>query len=341
MKRLFLLAATVALFATSCEKQEIRNEVIKEIGFTSNVEKQTKAIITGEDYNTQPFGVYAYGPAVTGDATNMMMENVEISKQTEGWKAATGKYYWPNNPNTKLSFYAYSPAMTSYVSCVKDKGITLADYVHSDNYLDFMVATPVANATYETPNGTAAPNGVGVVPVIFNHQMTQLKFKFMEHSNTGITYTVNTITLDNVYDQADYDWNASANWTDFKYSNGTGSSVNVFPVGTQVATGITAKAADATEAATLLTTTGITVIPQTIPASAKITINYTISGTGVATETVTKEVLLSKASVTLPTWAKNQVVVYNITFSMREILFAPSVEEWATETDGGNLKVEA
>ena len=124
MKRFFIIAS-MAVLAVGCQKTEIQNEIQTPIGFSTEVGKQTRAIVDGTNYGTtQPFAVYAYGHQ--GDATaTVVMNNVEISYTAasgEGtsvvpakWSATgTTKYYWPNDPNTYINFYAYSPAaMTS------------------------------------------------------------------------------------------------------------------------------------------------------------------------------------------------------------------------------------
>ncbi|MBQ6572957.1 MAG: fimbrillin family protein, partial [Bacteroidales bacterium] len=163
MKRLILLATMMVAVLASCEKHEIRNEVINEIGFTQKVGKQTKAIVSNTYNDNQPFGVYAYSVQTVDNTTNTatVMPNVEIVKN-DSWKANTthGKFYWPNDSRTTLSFYAYSPYLASedgiassatdndkkingIITHSENNGLKLEGYVHSNQYVDFMVADPV------------------------------------------------------------------------------------------------------------------------------------------------------------------------------------------------------
>ena len=226
MKRLILLATAVAVLATSCEKTEIQNEVLSPIGFTSKVNKQTKAIAGASYLPEQPFGVYAYSKQGTANAVTVM-NNVEISSTSqtvEGqtsytWKATTGTYYWPNDASTVMNFYAYSPCYNGTygtnvpnhqklngtishtepvttttvegenVTTVTTGGLNIEGYTHTNMYVDFMVADDVIGATYSDQNGSLEGTPAAV-PVKFKHQMTQIVFDVQ--LNKQYTTTVNS-----------------------------------------------------------------------------------------------------------------------------------------------------
>ena len=111
MKRL-IIVASLAILAVGCQKTFVQNEVQTPIGFSTEVGKQTRAIVNTYD-DAQPFGVFAYGYD-NGVANNdPVMGNVEIAKGNSGWKATDGiTYYWPNDPDNYLNFYAYSPVLS-------------------------------------------------------------------------------------------------------------------------------------------------------------------------------------------------------------------------------------
>lgn len=350
MKRFYVTAAIAAsLLATGCQKTYVIDEVRTPIGFSTEVGKQTKAIIeSGTTYNDQDFGVFAYG--LTNDKTwdankatdNPVMENVKISKTTvessDVWKANDGKtYYWPNDSKTKLSFFAYSPYSVaagestsavgmkktpSYVepAGVNAGGIKIEGYEHKDQTLDFMTAD-AKDRTYTQPDGpegesTATP---GTVKLQFKHQLTQLVFAVKKAANyNGITMKLVSIELDKIGNTATFEngtWAAPTTSTGKYTIDFTGANMTL------------------TTDAESSKGKGMTVIPQALADESgaskgqTMTIVYEISGTGVAKETVTKTVNLSDG--TLKSWAANQKITYNISIGMQEIRFSPSVENWS------------
>ena len=437
MKRLFFVAS-LAILAAACQKTEIQNEVQTPISFSTETGKQTRAIVDGTDakYPTdQPFGVYAYSYQLTTDANgaytttrkegsdHQPMNNVEVSNSNSKW-AATGdvKYYWPNDPSTRLDFYAYSPVTGSQntpsgktyaphqtlngLSHSEADGLKLTDYIHSNMYVDFMVATPVIGATYSCQNGDANDPATGDVPLVFGHKMTQVNFTVKlnapvkeavltdEETTTATTYentypnidfTINSIVLNNIVSQSTYSYK-------YEFDTGTGadatlawtpaqtpviSAYKVYPATTDVAptdgeflnsygapalTNIDASSTDKTEAIVVLrtdanggkrevggtettltvnaanpgvsfNTTPVTMIPQTWSTDApqSVTITYTISGVGVAKETVVKTFSITNTSY--PKWDINKKITYTLTIGLNEITFEPSVTNWENNED--------
>jgi hypothetical protein len=354
----------VAVLA-SCEKHEIRNEVLTEIGFTSNVGKQTKAIADGNTYSTsQPFGVYAYSKqeiknsegTVTATNTATVMPNVEIIgttvDNTTTWKSnpTHGSFYWPNDSRTTMNFYAYSPYLATEggiatsatdddqklngkITHGEDTGLKLEGYIHSNQYVDFMVADPVTGATYANPDGSSAEDVDGTVPVKFRHQMTQLIFEVVNTEYKDVTFTIKSITLSNIKDKADYSYKGTLipNSNPEAYDYWTNETIDRTHNGVYtVYTGTTNNTVTSGNNATSVTTDGMTVIPQDLNEQT-ITIVYDIDGTGVAKET---DVIATATLMTnnAPTWKVNQKITYTISIGMREIKFKPEVVTWTEET---------
>lgn len=353
MKRFLMLASLMVFVAASCTKTNIKNEVESPISFSAESGKLTRAIVQDGTYpEDQPFGVYAYGKQA--NETTPVMSNKEVSYSTtdEKW-SATGdvKYYWPNDPTTTMDFYAYSPfigndktatapdkVMNGTIEHTEAAGLSLSGYTHSNMYVDFMVATPVKGAKYSTPYGNQnTPTSVtsGQVPLSFHHQMTQVIFNVTtDKAYTGITFQIQKITLKGINNTASYvqdyaDSDPYGDWT------ATGAAeYEIFPAKAdnggvaddEEAVELT-NAANAQTFATL-TTTGVTMIPQTIEDDKqKFEIVYKISGTGVATETVTKEVEFFVDNTTVQ-WGPNKKITYTVKIGLNEITFAPSVETW-------------
>lgn len=394
MKRL-LLIASVAIMAAGCQKTFVDNEVQTPIGFSTEVGKQTRAIV--DDYSDyQPFGVFAYGYD-NGVANNdPVMGNVEIAKGNSGWKATDGiTYYWPNDPDNYLNFYAYSPVLSTCSNANpgleahqviaatnfahnETSGLTITGYDHARNmYVDFMVADPVDQAKYTDQNGDGvndANPATSTVPATFHHEFTQINFVVKikdDASYPNVDFNFASIGFNNVITAADYSNTtlvpngtyAAGTWT-----NPTKTTFNIFPVQKyteSVTTGAPGIDADetaivlhtdnreataekeASQAKVTFSTTPITMIPQTLVATVadnpetagtneavagqSFTINYTISGTGVATETISKTFDFL-AAANSPQWTANKKITYTLTIGLNEISFTPSVSTWDPTT---------
>ena len=388
MKRLFIIAS-LAILAVGCQKTEIQNEVQTPIGFSTEVGKQTRAIVQGTEYPdesaAQPFAVYAYGWHNGTANQNAVMNNVEIgytaattgtNSTPEKWSAVGDtKYYWPNDPRTTLNFYAYSPSVNTsraahmtlnnaarvVVEETKDQttgqrtGATLnmTGYVHANKYVDFMLSSPVVGATYTNtdPAGVTAnvTEGDGVVPVVFHHQMTQIVFNVKTNqAYNGPVFTVNSIVFNRVNNSATFTQNYRTNYGVWTPTSDLTTFNNVFPALASEGGVTNNEEAKVVTDQVVLTTTPVTMIPQELTdtqltTSADIianggqsfTITYTISGTGVAHETVVKTFEFADASTA---WEPNKKITYNLTIGLNEITFAPSVTNWSEEDAAGSFE---
>ena len=324
MKRFYFIAA-MAILAAACQKTEIQNEVQTPIGFSTEVGKQTRAVVAATFDQTQPFGVYAYGYDNGVANEDPVMSNVEIAKIEDAKWGATGtvKYYWPNNANSTLNFYAYSPfigsnvdfngtaktvpahqKMTATASHNETAGLSISGYTHTNMYVDFMVATPVIDAKYGDQSGDAG-EGATVVPAVFHHEMTQIVFKVnTDKEYDGVTFTVQNITLNNIGKTGVYangmvktSTFALGTWTTTDYTG----SYQIFPQtaydesaaanGCPTSGFTTQTTAVVDNQTNTLTTEGVTMLPQTITdGTQSFTITYKIEGAGVAEETVTRTI---------------------------------------------------
>lgn len=362
MKRLILLATMMVAVLASCEKHEIRNEVLTEIGFESNVGKQTKAIISGTEYSTTDapgFGVFALAYQ-NGNPLNIVMDNAEITYNNNNgatekdWRVNSQiTYYWPNDANTTIDFYAYSPHTANTVNtqnhnklpgtilCDKTNGLNMANYSHTNMYVDFMTAEPVLNQKYSSNSG--------VVPVVFKHRMTQVMFQIKKSAAySGVTFTLNSIVLSNVekngtikngtFGTISTQGNTDVFTPHTGFTN-TPSTFTIFPAEAEShingAPDLAAKQTTLTigerynDASSIIP---VTMLPQEFATGnnpQKVTITYTISGNGVAHETVSKD-------ITLPTshkWHPNKKICYQITVGLHEITFNPTIEDWNPQSN--------
>lgn len=374
MKRFYVAAAIAAsLLATGCQKTYVIDEVRTPIGFSTEVGKQTKAIVDNSQtyLDNQPFGVFAYGVVGTpGENTvtdgkwnssfaitdkNTVMDNVKITKQAGVWKAASGAYYWPNDSHTTLSFFAYSPysikadssadpAVTAEGMGVTPtfsaaNGIQLTDYTHV-NYqgtkaVDFMVAETLD----QKYNANSTTNGE--VSIKFAHRMSQIIFKVAKAAGLGddITMKLQSLEMLSINNKADYkdkvtsSENPGSEWT---CKTGTAN----YPVFQYSSTEPQVPEMDIDEAGCELD--AVTMIPQTIvggenPPQQQVKIVYTISGTGLANETVTKTFNLYTDG--LQKWDANQKITYKITIGMNQITFNPLVSTWTTPESSAEVPI--
>ena len=348
----------------------------------------------GDYSDDQPFAVYAYAYQ-NGRYKNVVMDNVEVAKGNDGWKANDDiTYYWPNDPNTKIDFFAFSPyiqrpdsnpndtvddesqdasadkphQLMAVASLTHDKatGLAFTGYTHENPYVDFMEATPVDDATFSDPDGTATGTSLinGQVPLTFNHKMTQVVFKVTTPKVfPGVKFTVSNITLKNVKDKGGY---SNGNWTyDFSGVD-TRRIYTVFPADSdqgadlvnEPTTGTVEPAvvldytnAGPEAAVALKSTTPVTMIPQSMTKASKasiagedtyatetaaqmFSITYSIEGKGVAAETVTKHIpFFAFDADRAVDWIPNMSVVYTVSIGLNEITFMPSVAKWADDTN--------
>lgn len=325
MKRL-IIVASLAILAVGCQKTFVENEVLTPIGFNTEVGKQTRAIVQGTEY-TGSFGVitYAYNEGIY---LNTVMDNIEI-ENTAGvdeapvWKNASNTYYWPNDAETTLDFYAYSP-FGDYVTLDRENnlasGFTIDDFTLASPYdFDFMVARAVTGQKYDE-------NAGGKVSVSFAHQMTQVQFEVSSSAPAGVTFDVTSIVLDNVTKVADYVQNPvspTLKWTEVRCFDSKANPADPCTLQLEGTAGNE-------------NTVPVTMIPQALT-NKTFTVTYTITGTGVANETVVKTLPLIATNV--PSWTENMKVVYNLSIGLKEITFNPTVVKWDDPLDTPDIPI--
>ena len=178
----------------------------KEILLTPGGGRQTKANVSGVvDVSKYPaienFDVYAYwaneqeGSWFT-DATSFLTNNisgVEFVNKGAAW-GGIEPYYWPKNGS--LRFAAYSPASLDITHVLETDTYILNGYVQShetDKTCDLLLAP------------TSSSKTVGdKVSIEFKHALAWIVFNVRaENAESANMFTINRITLKDVYTQAD------------------------------------------------------------------------------------------------------------------------------------------
>jgi hypothetical protein len=352
MKKILCLTAICAAVLVGCTNNDETQELTA-IDFTPIAHKSVRSIIEGNVYKTTDpsFGIYSYlvetGTwAANGASSAQWINNAEVSYDGTGkiWKS-TPKAYWPLSG--KLTFIAYSPKTanatytlasgTPATGTLKVSSFTVANTTIA-NQVDLLYSkslsaddiTSADNVSYTYESGTGG-NGVGIV---FNHALTQIIVNAkVAGEYSGIDYKIKSLTLKSLKDDADLSvvttFGASATeaagWANYQTTDAT---QNIFS-GTS----------------SVLTTTGanigspVLVLPQAMTANTqKLELVYEMTNKNVTpnvtTTSPTKTVYLFKTS-DFENLVMNKKITLNITISADEILYAPTVVDW--ETDSENL----
>lgn len=352
MKKLFAIAAVVAVALTSC----VKNEVITpagEIAFKDYTLSSKALILPGEDAEkalptTCTFGAYAlYTGQYELDDTDaapdaIYVDDLEVSYDGTQWAYNTAQY-WPTDENDKLDFYAYYPYNASVGewdavnNCVRFHGAELGTTLN--NQTDWMVSTPTTGHNY-----TSSATGV---PVVFNHVTSMIVFKAADitpEARYQNLVTINSITVKNAAYKGDFTTvagtPATPTWTSV-YA-GSRTDVEVFNAGQAITTTV----ADVTKA----TVDGgaLIVVPETIPNGTTFVVNYSIaeSADHVIAEVVNKDITINVNTLGTTVWEPGKKYVYTINFDLiggineglHEITFVPTVSPW-DEVAGGSYEI--
>ena len=206
--------ALAALTMTSCSNDENMVSIPQgnaiEFGTYVGRDAQTRAsVFETADMQTAGFGVYAYYTAqstwadYTSKNTPNFMNNTKVTwnSGTSKWEYAPVKY-WPNNPNDKVSFFAYAPWQEN----IGTSNITLNTGAAS---LDFKVPTDVTKQTDLTWSSSECMDETkqsisGKVEFLFKHALARIDFTLQAAVDQipaggtiadGTTITLNKIVL--------------------------------------------------------------------------------------------------------------------------------------------------
>ena len=330
-KALFLtLMASVAFAACTSDEslvppQEIDFQVAKYLS-TSRAE--------GSVYEGGSFGTYSSGLTTE-------MNNTEISKVGDVWKAASGTYYWPIN-NGAVNFISYAPynAVTFDVDDVDAANgeIEITDYtVGTDDLMIADYAVDLTSANYNADKVDDGTNSYSGVPTLFRHALANISFQFKNLNTTDFTYTVKSITVHS-YKEGDLSLAATGTASNLMqtwgwptvWDNPSSYTTTTFTVPTDPVTDDFAG----------LKSSEAFVLPQTFVNTGDIqkVVIVVDEKNNVNNTTTPRELTKNFYEITDHTaWEINKKIVYNITFNPTfnlEIHFDPAVAAWDTPTFG-------
>ncbi len=336
MKKVFLIAAAVVAFA-ACSKNEVlpSSSINNEISF--NVAPRTKAALeTFDTHNV--FASWAYylpkgstWDAPAGKTPQEYIVGRTISYQTDGtWKETGKTYYWPKDGGS-LTFFAYSLnrndlALTvgeSEFTCSAAAGIQGHINLNVDKNTDFMVAEIAkdkkANETAYSFNG---------VPTLFKHKLSKIVCKVQKAADyKGVKFELNSIKFLQVSHYATY---------------GQLPTEKITPSGTTDDQVYTSATQEITTTLTPVTTEDVVIyIPQEFTGeTSKIEITYTITTTVEGSTTPVVQTVVREYPIKdkFAKWEMGKRYIFNLTFSLDEILWAPAVEPWVDAPAGIDVK---
>jgi type II secretory pathway pseudopilin PulG len=148
-------------------------------------------------------------------------ENVTVEFQTDKWRGADQRYYWPKEGS--LSFWSYSPASLATkgnINVTKD-GVTLTGWTvdaSTNQDIDFMVADFVSDRTTNVKT-----YGYQGVPTLFRHKLAKVTVNVSTASARSTTNDIKLykVSFKNVYTTGSFtmtqptqDTKATESWID-------------------------------------------------------------------------------------------------------------------------------
>jgi len=311
-------ALSLLLVATSCNKETIETaDSHNSITFQTILGKQTKAseittalLQTAANNSANGIAVRAYQDNTSTTAWKSWSLYYDNSATPADWTYGTPVL----QPNFNLVYYAWHPTAALSLNAAST-GQTAAFNSYS---------VPVVGSQVDLIAASVPATLNAAINLQFNHLLSQVNFSLLEVKDVKIT--INSITLSDIGETATYTFGSG-------WSAATGTASYVYDLsGTTFPTD-----ADATintiDFAT--TTNRLMLMPQTLGANAKFTINFTLRDTELPTNNVlvaneTAEAFLK--DFTINTWAPGTRYNYLIDFTNyladRYIKFSVGVNPW-------------
>lgn len=350
MKKFFYLAVAACAALAACSKNEVTPvDVDQQITFQAVVNKaSTKALIDGTNYKTTypSFGTAAYYNATgttfpTSSSPYIPESEVKYSATALGWTTET-PYYWPKNG--ALTFFSYSPwtTLNTLTTIDETNGVVITGYdVDANQDVDVMVADAVTCSSNDTAyDGEGSGPYKAGVKTVFRHKLAQIvdvTFKTKQNYKLDPVaaghkeFFINSVIINSYRQKGTYTSSnvvsstALGTWSDhsdaksyefFKESTSCDTEFGTIPT-----------------SAKSITNNYLLLLPQTLPDDTKIVIKYTIrtysSASTHSDDVVTSEIPLKNVISEIK---MNKKYTINFTVGLDQIYWAPSVENWGTES---------
>lgn len=339
MKKFFMFAAMASVALVSCVKNEPAMPVAQqdEISFESPlmaVPVKAVAEKTAFDQASDSFDVWGYFTDAKKTnvftATQLYMNKVEISYDDSetAWKAST-PYYWPNNGF--LTFLAVYPSGLN--ATVVDSGVKITGYeVEETANVDLLVSEVSYDNVYIETGA----------PLVFNHVLSSVQFKVNTDVDDSHTLVLKSIKLKNINTTGSFQQDLTTGQMEAAAaSDAAWTLADPKVLGEYTAFSGTQELTSTLEfvKGSGDNKTDLILLPQILETTqgtaAEIEVVYTLVNDtmGGSATPIEQEVtaVLAKDSVT--EWLRGKRYTYNLTISLDEITFNPSVSDWE---DGGS-----
>ena len=326
--KIFLLIAFPAFLIASCSSDDeiVTERADKNIGFSTYIENNTRAVGKSTFENGDVIGLYACRTTgdYAGSYTNNFMSNVAVTKGESGWTYSPISA-WPTDENEHISFVAFYPRN----STTSSPGLTYAFTASTDleNQVDPLWCT-VKDANINDRNGTAI-NGSeadaafeatsGSVPLKFKHMLSKVRIKIKLNGDyPGITAKLNSMTLAGISQSGTFTISSSLSYGYWSTSSTKGNIV------------LLQTSDEAKELSTEELLMGeILAVPQSLTGStnAELRINYTHTLAEGGEKTISKTIYLGDS------WVYNKIYNYvvNVSLDVNNITLSTEIANWDDE----------
>lgn len=369
MKKTVFIAALAVVAMASCTKNELKvpatgtDAVISFQPVVANATKATYLETANMKDKCASFGVFAWyaEPSLAaGGSATAYMDNVTVTYDGDidetgstgsGAWAPTSPYYWPKNGT--LSFDAYAPAHahadtpgvgTGKVTSTAANGLKIENYTVAAlaNQYDLLYSTRTLNKTTSTGGGNNTYDGVDIA---FKHALAAIEVTAKTDADYGTdAIKLNKVSILYACNQGNFSQrmtnpvsNEDPVWTNQRHE----VEYVLYDAGATLSNG----ASLSTSALTSLTTPAIKnaiLLPQSFEHASNtvsIKVDYSIKhGSSYLPQTQTFKLNTTTVNdnngnpVNQSEWEMGKKYTYNFIFSLEEIYFAPSVENWTEVT---------
>lgn len=342
MRKIFLTAALASVALVGCVTDESVVDATQkdsEIRFVAaNYAAQTRAEHGASTFTNSDYTVWAWQDGE--DVAHMNGVRVTYNN-TNGTSAVNGTYYWPNYD---LDFAATSPDGDDRISLTRSGGTSTITFTFdetnpNETTTNLMYADFVESQSYDIDTG----EGTQTVALLFRHVLAKLNVKVQQENPspipTGIasySVVVNSLSFDDMLCEG------SLTVKEGVY-NGHNQNYLWDPASSPTTTADWAIISSDESLATVFTSANYFVMPQTIPADAKLNITYTVTTTfdnsTTSTKQYTKAVALktiTDGSAAITEWKTNKNITYTINIKPADLgIISFTVQEEEMGTIGG------
>lgn len=355
MKKHIMFAAVASVALASCTKNEVKPvEIDQEITYQTITTKAEASSFASDRHFTSYAYMLPYGQTwdsnYSSGSAYIAAADISYHKTAPNYEWKADKtYYWPKQGS--LTFFAWSTYTTTTaslsgaaVTCTKDKGIQVDKFdIEQNKNVDFLVAEVAkdkkANETqHQDGEGNTWAKGV---PTVFKHALSKLVFKVVtvkgrkeyNYTNDQVTFTVKSIKLKGVNNNLAYsqDWQSGSAASLHTWTNPNPiveiAEVPVF-TGTYVATNTATALTPATGDYSI-------VIPQSFDDDDVLEIIYEIKTEFISGSPVTETVTINDkklSEVYTANWEPGKEYTLTIKLGIDEVLWDPTLEDWAVGT---------